>query len=81
MLAPWEEYFMDQIKDLPIEKAQLPDLDVDTRQKVTIKYKTFHDLLHITMMRVYLPSSRDKNGCAHIVENRSLFESSVIIQY
>ncbi|WOK94856.1 DEAD-box ATP-dependent RNA helicase 48-like [Canna indica] len=34
LLAPWEEYFMDHIKDLPIEHSQLPDLDADTREKV-----------------------------------------------
>ncbi|KAJ8490472.1 hypothetical protein OPV22_012193 [Ensete ventricosum] len=34
LLAPWEEYFMDQIKDLPIKKCQLLDLDSDTKQKV-----------------------------------------------
>ncbi|CAL9104914.1 DEAD-box ATP-dependent RNA helicase 48 isoform X1 [Musa acuminata AAA Group] len=34
LLAPWEEYFMDQIKDLPIKKYQLLDLDSDTKQKV-----------------------------------------------
>ncbi|XP_042391006.1 probable DEAD-box ATP-dependent RNA helicase 48 [Zingiber officinale] len=34
VLAPWEAYFMDQIKDLPIQKCHLPDLDPVTRQKV-----------------------------------------------
>ncbi|CAL9112479.1 unnamed protein product [Musa textilis] len=34
LLAPWEEYFMEQIKDLPIKKYQLLDLDSDTKQKV-----------------------------------------------
>lgn len=34
LLAPWEEYFMDDVKDLPIEKSLLPELDSDTKQKV-----------------------------------------------
>lgn len=37
LLAPWEEYFMDDVNDLPIEKSQLPDLDSDMKQKVKIK--------------------------------------------
>ncbi|XP_010255461.1 PREDICTED: probable DEAD-box ATP-dependent RNA helicase 48 [Nelumbo nucifera] len=34
LLAPWEEYFLDEIKDLPIEKAPLPQLDSDIKLKV-----------------------------------------------
>lgn len=34
LLAPWEEYFMDEIRDLPVEKSQPPELDPDTKQKV-----------------------------------------------
>lgn len=35
MLAPWEEFFLSSIKDLPITKAPLPLIDPDTRKKVT----------------------------------------------
>ncbi|KAL2517077.1 putative DEAD-box ATP-dependent RNA helicase 33 [Abeliophyllum distichum] len=31
LLAPWEEYFMDDIKDLPIEKCPLPHFDPDAK--------------------------------------------------
>ncbi|KAG1361279.1 DEAD-box ATP-dependent RNA helicase 48 [Cocos nucifera] len=34
LLAPWEEYFMDDVNGLPIEKSQLPELDLDMKQKV-----------------------------------------------
>ncbi|CAD5186502.1 unnamed protein product [Musa acuminata subsp. malaccensis] len=34
MLAPWEDFFLSTIKDLPITKASLPTVDLDTRKKV-----------------------------------------------
>lgn len=34
LLAPWEEYFMNEINDLPIEKCLLPELCLDMKQKV-----------------------------------------------
>lgn len=34
LLAPWEEYFIDEIKDLPTEKTKLPELNSDIKQKV-----------------------------------------------
>ncbi|XP_072984090.1 DEAD-box ATP-dependent RNA helicase 31-like [Typha latifolia] len=34
MLAPWEEFFLRSIKDLPITEASLPLIDPDTRKKV-----------------------------------------------
>ncbi|XP_072967753.1 DEAD-box ATP-dependent RNA helicase 48-like [Typha angustifolia] len=34
LLAPWEEYFLDEIKDLPIERSLLPELDSNIKQKV-----------------------------------------------
>nr|XP_010925739.1 LOW QUALITY PROTEIN: DEAD-box ATP-dependent RNA helicase 31-like [Elaeis guineensis] len=34
MLAPWEEFFLSSIKNLPITKAPLPLIDPDTRKKV-----------------------------------------------
>ncbi|XP_058108021.1 probable DEAD-box ATP-dependent RNA helicase 48 [Magnolia sinica] len=34
VLAPWEEYFLDEIKDLPLEKSPLPHLDSDLKAKV-----------------------------------------------
>ncbi|KAF8413132.1 hypothetical protein HHK36_001108 [Tetracentron sinense] len=34
LLAPWEEYFLDEIKDLPIQKSPLPQLDSDAKLKV-----------------------------------------------
>ncbi|XP_007051576.2 PREDICTED: DEAD-box ATP-dependent RNA helicase 31 [Theobroma cacao] len=34
LLAPWEEYFVSSIKDLPITKAHLPSVDPDTKKKV-----------------------------------------------
>ncbi|KAF3791889.1 DEAD-box ATP-dependent RNA helicase 48 [Nymphaea thermarum] len=34
LLAPWEEYFLDEIKDLPIQKSMVPQIDLDLRNKV-----------------------------------------------
>lgn len=34
LLAPWEEYFLRSIKDLPITEATLPLIDLDTKRKV-----------------------------------------------
>ncbi|KQK18080.1 DEAD-box ATP-dependent RNA helicase 31 [Brachypodium distachyon] len=34
LLAPWEEYFLKSIKDLPITEATAPLVDLDTKRKV-----------------------------------------------
>lgn len=34
LLAPWEEYFMDEIKDLPVDKSASPHLDPDMKVKI-----------------------------------------------
>ncbi|XP_043716784.1 DEAD-box ATP-dependent RNA helicase 31-like isoform X2 [Telopea speciosissima] len=34
LLAPWEDFFLSSVKDLPIEKAPIPSVDPDTRKKV-----------------------------------------------
>ncbi|KAF7826172.1 DEAD-box ATP-dependent RNA helicase 31-like [Senna tora] len=34
LLAPWEEFFLSSVKDLPIAKAPVPSVDPDTRKKV-----------------------------------------------
>ncbi|KAL3536715.1 hypothetical protein ACH5RR_000081 [Cinchona calisaya] len=34
LLAPWEEFFLSTIKDLPMTKAEIPLADPDTRKKV-----------------------------------------------
>ncbi|XP_077212611.1 DEAD-box ATP-dependent RNA helicase 31-like [Tasmannia lanceolata] len=34
LLAPWEDFFLAIVKDLPITKAPLPPIDLDTRKKV-----------------------------------------------
>lgn len=34
LLAPWEEYFIDEIKDLPVDKSASPHLDPDMKVKV-----------------------------------------------
>ena len=33
-MAPWEEYFLRSIKDLPITEATQPLIDLDTKKKV-----------------------------------------------
>ncbi|GAV70822.1 DEAD domain-containing protein/Helicase_C domain-containing protein [Cephalotus follicularis] len=34
LLAPWEEFFLSSIKDLPITKAPVPSVDPDTKKNV-----------------------------------------------
>eukprot|EP00262_Sarcandra_glabra_P016261 TRINITY_DN5249_c0_g1_i1.p1 TRINITY_DN5249_c0_g1~~TRINITY_DN5249_c0_g1_i1.p1 ORF type:complete len:712 (-),score=115.67 TRINITY_DN5249_c0_g1_i1:291-2426(-) len=34
LLAPWEEFFLASVKDLPITKAQMSPIEPDTRKKV-----------------------------------------------
>ena len=34
LLAPWEEYFLDDLKDLPLEKFTLQPLDPNENLKV-----------------------------------------------
>lgn len=36
LIAPWEEYFLDGLKDLPIQKCDLPYLDPNITAKVCI---------------------------------------------
>ncbi|XP_039036427.1 probable DEAD-box ATP-dependent RNA helicase 48 [Hibiscus syriacus] len=34
LISPWEEYFLDEIKDLTLEKLSLPDMEPDAKQKL-----------------------------------------------
>lgn len=34
LLAPWEEYFLDELRELPIGKLPMPILDPDAGEKV-----------------------------------------------
>ncbi|KAJ7962554.1 putative Dead box ATP-dependent RNA helicase [Quillaja saponaria] len=34
LLAPWEDFFLSAIKDLPLSKASMPSVDPDTKKKV-----------------------------------------------
>ncbi|MED6216656.1 hypothetical protein PIB30_009542 [Stylosanthes scabra] len=34
LIAPWEQYFLDEIKDLPLEKFPLPDIHTETKLKI-----------------------------------------------
>ncbi|KAL8207797.1 hypothetical protein R6Q57_007209 [Mikania cordata] len=34
LLAPWEEYFLEEIKDLPLHKSSSPHLDPDMKTKI-----------------------------------------------
>lgn len=40
MLAPWEQYFLDEIGDLPIDKYPAPDIDQEMKQKVFFSFRT-----------------------------------------
>ncbi|XP_022158751.1 DEAD-box ATP-dependent RNA helicase 31-like [Momordica charantia] len=43
LLAPWEEFFLSTVKELPITKAPLPLIDPETKKKVD------HALSHVEM--------------------------------
>lgn len=45
LLAPWEEYFLSSLKDLPITKSTLPSTDPETVKKVKA-FILFHSFLH-----------------------------------
>ncbi|XP_056174100.1 probable DEAD-box ATP-dependent RNA helicase 48 isoform X2 [Syzygium oleosum] len=36
LLAPWEKYFLDEVKDLPIDRIPVPSVDPDVKVKVFI---------------------------------------------
>ncbi|KAF8380079.1 hypothetical protein HHK36_027549 [Tetracentron sinense] len=36
LLAPWEEFYLSSVKDLPITKASVPSVESDTRKKVEL---------------------------------------------
>lgn len=38
LLAPWEEFFLSTIKDLPVSKAPVPLLDPEAKKKVGINF-------------------------------------------
>ncbi|KAK6919996.1 DEAD/DEAH box helicase domain [Dillenia turbinata] len=41
LLAPWEEFFLSAIKDLPMTKASSPAVDPDTRKKAKSAYQSW----------------------------------------
>lgn len=41
LLAPWEEFFLSNIKDLPINKGSVPSVDPDTTKKVGFSISLF----------------------------------------
>jgi len=41
LLAPWEEYFLDEIRDLPLEKIPLPHLDPNIKLQVSNQLKAW----------------------------------------
>ena len=49
LLAPWEEHFLDDIRDLPIERASAPHLDQDVKVKVVSLLREF---LFVFVLRI-----------------------------
>ncbi|XP_020577434.1 probable DEAD-box ATP-dependent RNA helicase 48, partial [Phalaenopsis equestris] len=77
LLAPWEEYFINEIKDLPIERCQLPELGSDVKQKVeqsiekidlSIKEAAYHAWLGY--YNSIADIGRDKTALAELAANR-----------
>lgn len=49
LVAPWEDYFLDEIKDLPLEKLSSPHLDPDMKAKVCINHiNSYHSILTLS---------------------------------
>ena len=38
LIAPWEEYFLEELKDLPLERRRLPQLDSGLKLKVAMNF-------------------------------------------
>lgn len=38
LIAPWERYFLDELKDLPIEPVPVPDLDSRFKLEVCFEF-------------------------------------------
>jgi len=36
LIAPWEDYFLDEIKDLPLQEFPLPHIDAHAKLKVHV---------------------------------------------
>lgn len=47
LISPWEEYFLDEIKDLPLERFPLPDIDPPTKLKVHFFLLMFFAYIYI----------------------------------
>lgn len=84
LVAPWEDYFLDEIKDLPLEKLSSPHLDPDMKAKVnssmakidsSIKEAAYHAWLG------YYNSNRDiGRDKTMLVELASKFCESIGLQ-
>lgn len=46
LLAPWEQYFLDDIKDLPLKKLPSPELDPDVIEKVQNLFSMIGQITH-----------------------------------
>jgi len=55
LIAPWERYFLDELKDLPLEPIPAPDLDSRVKQQVC------SPSLSIPISGVLLPSDIEDN--------------------
>lgn len=53
MLAPWEDFFLSSVKDLPITKATLPTVDLDMRKKVSTLIIYFLSYLLASYGRIF----------------------------
>lgn len=47
LLAPWEEFFLSTIKDLPITSGSVPSVDPETRKKV---HGTLKEILQLFLI-------------------------------
>lgn len=55
LIAPWERYFLDELKDLPLEPIPVPDLDSRVNLQVCL------NLVFILLTGVLLPSDIEDN--------------------
>jgi hypothetical protein len=44
LIAPWEEYFLKEVHDLPIEKGPMPHIDLEMKEKVCLGFTSTHSL-------------------------------------
>ncbi|XP_078440443.1 DEA(D/H)-box RNA helicase family protein isoform X2 [Wolffia australiana] len=84
LLAPFEEYFLDEIRDLPIENLQMPGLDPDAGEKMEESMKrvdpSIKEAAYHAWLGFYNSISETGRNKTTLVELANQFSSSMGLQ-